>query len=1276
MESLIVSPLVEVLFVRLTDSVLGQVGSRREFKMEMEKMKETLSVIQAVIEDAEEQQRKNKNVRTWLSKLKDIAVDADDLLNEVATLTLRKNLMETYRSYPDPRDFLTKLVDAQEDFTGGSIRTLFHLGVRNVDVRMESMINKRVRIYELIDPLWLRMQKGRLCGDLYDLHLSSWNVKMKDRIGMVVRKIGEGTRYGVNQTSLSVKSISTHRKQSRKLKETRTRLDDVAKEMSSFKFRETQFYGRSTTMEKRETGPFVNESKVYGREEDVDKIVGMLLSTSTSPDVEVIPIVGIGGMGKTTLAQLVYNCPRVTSHFQSLMWVSVNDHFNPARIINQILSYVREGSHDSFQIGVLQSQLRESLVGKRYLIVLDDVWNEDADEWDKVMNPLKGSGGSSKLILTTRSEAVAAITSTFPPFHLEPLRKEECWKLFKHRAFADGKEDDFPSLLDIGDQIVDKCKGVPLVANILGSMLRFKREVSEWLNVQRSELWSINAGENTIISIFRLSYNHLPSHLKACFAYCSVFPKNYVISKEKLIHQWLAHGLIPSVGDPSFRPEDIGNEYFNNLLMMSFFQETRKSDDTGMAEFKMHDLIHDLAKSVAGEEIMTLGQINGQCNISRTCHASVVCSSGYALIPEALCKAKRLRSLNFLSPREDYVAAIPTILATFKHLRMLNFSGSGINRLHQEIGGLTSLQYLDLSNTLLETMPATICDLCNLQTLNLSSCSELKELPSGITKLIKLRHLNIDDCPRLASMPPSMWHLRNLQTLPVYIIGRNFETSIFQLVAMEELRGKLKIKCLEEAIIPSGNSMVRKWMQAREFRSLELLWQNDVDKLDHNRMRQAHRHVDDQTDFVLVDSLTASPFIRMLSINGYSGTKFPDEMSWSRNLTELNIINCRRCESLPPLGELPVLKILHIQGMDSVVHIGVEFLGEGDRPFCSLKELYFTDFADLRSWSSIDSTEVFTCLEKLEIINCPFLVTMPWFPCLRDLKLRKCIQFDQMVIWSASELTTLSTLVIDSFPQLSFIPKKLLRNNFNLISLTVTSCPKVSTLPENLGSLRALKSLKIGWCDELDTFPSGLKYLTALENLEIVECPSIICLPEDGMEGLCSLRSFSIENCPSLAFLPMGMKYLTSLENLTVMFLKLVHLPEVLQYLLALRSLTIMSCPELRSLPAGLQHVQNLRILEIHSCPKLMEIPEWVEHLVSLRSLKISDCPEIEFLPKGLQCLGALQHLSIRDCPVLEKRCERGIGEDWQKISHIPYVYVGSSALQHSRDIASTSHNP
>ncbi|BFG19533.1 hypothetical protein CerSpe_058070 [Prunus speciosa] len=1224
MEAVIVAPLLELLFGRLTSSVAGKVQTRRDFKKEMETLRNMLPVIQGVIEDAEEQQMKDKKVRGWLVKLKEVACDADDLLDEISTLLLRRQLMEV---------------------TADDCNYLFYR-------------------------LWRKLNRPPNTMEFF---------------GFRLRRIQQRTTCKVRKTTLKLATIPVHFKMSSKLKEIRENLEDLTKQMSCFQFKQCSPYKRSDTMERRETGPYVDESKVFGRDEDVEKIVEKLLSGS-GPQVPVIPIVGIGGMGKTTLAQLIYNDPRVRRHFELEMWVSVNDNFNPKRIINQMLGYVTKSTHDSLQIGVLQSQLRQSLGGKRYLLVLDDVWNHDQDEWDKLINPLKGTADGSKIILTTRSEAVAAITSASPPYRLEALGKDDCWNLFKQLAFSEGKEDEFQSLLPIGEQIVDKCKGVPLVAKTLGSLLRFKRQETEWSNVQKSELWSNNGGENRILSILRLSYNHLPSHLKPCFAYCSVFPKNYEINKEKLIHQWVAQGLIDDQ-ESFLNMEDIGNEYFNNLLMMSFFQGIRKSDDDEvMTEFTMHDLIHDLAKSVSGEEFMTLGHDNVYSNLiespyatdgfSKIRHASVVSNPSSCLIPKALCKAKKLRTLNLLSPREDSAQVLPAVVSAFKHLRVLNLSGYGTLRLRGSIGGLIYLRYLDLSYTLIETMPATICDLCNLQTLNLSSCSELRELPSGTSRLIRLRHLHIDNCAKLDYMPPSIGNLCQLRTLPVFIVGCKTEDGILQLLKLKQLRGKLKIKHLEYACLYTVD--VRHWLESTNFYSLELLWGNDDEgKSASYTSSRPSGMLNPRAAEVLLDSFKPKPSIRMLTIKSYSGAAFPIWMNMSglESLTQVNLINCKNCESLPTLGQLPVLKILSIEGMDSVVNIGVEFSGEGDRPFSSLKELTLRDFPELKTWSSVDSAEAFICLDKLIITKCPLLITMPWFPRLKYLELQKC---NQLIVRSASELNTLSTLLIDFFQDLFFLPNKLLQNNSRLMSLTVTSCPKLGSVPENLANLAALKSLKIGWCDELKTLPHGLKSLTSLENLDIIECPSLICLPEEGMEGLCSLRSLSIENCPRLTSLPiMGMKHLTALENLTIMYCSnLVHLPDNFHCLVELRSMTILSCPELASLPEGLQHLKKLQILELRSCPKLMELPNWVEYLVSLRSLAISDCPNIKSLPEGLGRLSALQHLSIRDCPDLEHHCERGKGEGWEKISHVPHIYVESSALQQRQHIASTSQNP
>lgn len=460
-----------------------------------------------------------------------------------------------------------------------------------------------------------------------------------------------------------------------------------------------------------------------------------------------------------------------------------------------------------------------------------------------------------------------------------------------------------------------------------------------------------------------------------------------------------------------------------------------------------------------------------------------------------------------------------------------------------------------------------------------------------------------------------------------------------------------------------------------QLNSLGLSWGDAGEHKLSGNMRaprsQTGHHSGEAARFLLHSTLKPNSRIKKLFVNGYPGTEFPNWMNAAAlcNLIQLELANCTNCEILPTLGELPLLKVLRIQGMDSVVNIGKEFFG-GMRAFPSLNEFSLKDFPKLETWST-NLVEAFTCLNKLTIINCPVLITMPWFPSLQHVEIRNC---HPVMLRSVEQLRSISTLIIGNFPELLYIPKALIENNLPLLSLTISSCPKLRSLPANVGQLQNLKFLKIGWFQELHSLPHGLTNLTSLESLEIIECPNLVSLPEESLEGLSSLRSLSIENCHSLASLSSRMQHATALERLTIMYCSnLVSLPNGLQHLSALKSLSILSCTGLASLPEGLQFITTLQNLEIHDCPEVMELPAWVENLVSLRSLTISDCQNIKSLPEGLQRLRALQHLSIRGCPELENRCQRGNGVDWQKISHTPYIYVGSSTLQQRRDTASSS---
>ncbi|KAJ6885353.1 disease resistance protein RGA3 [Populus alba x Populus x berolinensis] len=1160
MDALVVSPLLQVVFDKLALVITRKSTTRGDYEKEMQKLQDRLPIIQAVIEDAEERQHGDKKIKIWLQKLKDVAYDAEDLLDMIHARVLSKQVLESDRFTYSPS---------------------YDTGI---------------------------LGKGKLLAE----------------------EFGELMNRKVRLASHVVESLPNYFVNLRKMRDIRERLDDIAKEIGEFQLKEVLMSRLPQTgnREERETGPHIVGSDVCGRKEDVEKVVKMLLGSNT--DVRVISIIGIGGIGKTTVAQLAYNDERVKKHFDLKIWISLYGDFNPRKIMSEMLDYAAKGKYDPMsQMGLLQSELRKALYGKRYLLVLDDVWNEDPDEWDKVKNLLGDGTNGNKVIVTSRSGKVASIMSSSPAYHLEALSEDDCWTLFKQRAFPDGDENGFPSLLPIGKQIIDKCKGVPLAAKVLGSLMRFKREESEWLRVQGSELWNLDGGENKILQVLKLSFDHLPSHLKRCFAYCAVFPKKFEICKEKLIHQWIAGGLAQrSAHDRVSEPEDIGSDYLNDLLRMSFLEVVSGCDDSSTTRIKMHDLIHDLAISVAGNEFLTAGKTEQQGTLAEshslpkvcdffttTRHAVVDSNSSSSPIHKALYRAKGLRTLNLLSLGDASEKAIGNLISSFKYLRILNLSGFGIKKLHKSVGDLTYLRYLDLSNTPIEKLPESICNL-QLQTLDLSSCDNLQKLPTRTPIMTSLRHLKIKKCARLARLPE-----------------------------LQNLRGELKIKHLENVErwhIPPTDLITedlpgtrhKSFLENMQLNSLGLSWEDaDEHKL--------------------------------------SGTEFPYWMNAAAlcNLIQLELANCTNCESLPTLGELPLLKVLRIQGMDSVVNIGNEFFG-GMRAFPSLTEFSLKDFPKLETWST-NLVEAFTCLNKLTIINCPVLTTMPWFPSLQHVEIRNC---HPVMLRSVAQLRSISTLIIGNFPELLYIPKALIENNLPLLSLTISSCPKLRSLPANVGQLQNLKFLKIGWFQELHSLPHGLTNLTSLESLEIIDCPKIVSLPEESLEGLSSLRSLSIENSQSLASQPSRMQFTTALERLTIMYCSyLVSLPNGLQHLSALKSLSILSCTGLASLPEGLQFITTLQNLEIHDCPQVMELPAWVENLVSLRSLTISDCQNIKSLPEGLQRLRALQHLSISGCPELEKRCQRGNGVVWQKISHTPYIYLGSSTLQQRRDTASSS---
>ncbi|XP_071719165.1 putative disease resistance RPP13-like protein 1 [Rutidosis leptorrhynchoides] len=360
--------------------------------------------------------------------------------------------------------------------------------------------------------------------------------------------------------------------------------------------------------ERLEETSLLDESPVLGREKDEAAVLEKLLGDeSCNQNVSVVCIVGFGGVGKTSLARLLYNNEKVKDYFELTAWVCVSNYFDVLAVSKPIYQAVSGEDNTPPSINSLQEKLKEKLSKKRFLLVLDDVWNEDHQKWKNLEKPLKGAPGS-KIIVTTRKAKVASAMDNVKCHNIEILSDEDSLSLLAKSAINEHNFDNHP-LLSLAQDIIMKCKGLPLALIAIGRVLKGKGN-DEWDKLLKSEIWSSDDGEGDILPVLKLSYYDLPLHLKKLFAYCSLFPKDYLFNKNKLVLLWMAEGFI-SESKRTKTMESLGRQYFEDLLSRSFFQHSTKNE----SEYIMHDLMNDLAISVAGEFFFVLDDkmnVNGR----------------------------------------------------------------------------------------------------------------------------------------------------------------------------------------------------------------------------------------------------------------------------------------------------------------------------------------------------------------------------------------------------------------------------------------------------------------------------------------------------------------------------------------------------------------------------------------------------------------------------------------------------------------------------------------
>ncbi|KAJ0860190.1 putative P-loop containing nucleoside triphosphate hydrolase [Helianthus annuus] len=299
----------------------------------------------------------------------------------------------------------------------------------------------------------------------------------------------------------------------------------------------------------------------------------------------IVPIVGMGGVGKTTLARLLYNEKQVKDYFELKAWVCVSDNFDSFAISKVIFQSVA-GVHKEFgDLNLLQVDLINHLRNRRFLLVLDDVWSESYEDWETLVCPFHSCAPGSKIIMTTRKEQLLKQLGYNHLSQLHTLTHDDAMSLFSLHALG----------------IVKKCDGLPLALIALGKSLRAKKDEDSWKEVLESEIWRSKDG--ITVPALRVSYYDLSARLKQLFAYCSLFPKDFVFDKEKLVLLWTGERFLHESTPNDSTEERIGHEYFDELLSRSFFQHAPNNESM----FVMHDLMNDLAISVASEFYVRLG---------------------------------------------------------------------------------------------------------------------------------------------------------------------------------------------------------------------------------------------------------------------------------------------------------------------------------------------------------------------------------------------------------------------------------------------------------------------------------------------------------------------------------------------------------------------------------------------------------------------------------------------------------------------------------------------
>ncbi|XP_031118677.1 putative late blight resistance protein homolog R1B-17 [Ipomoea triloba] len=711
------------------------------------------------------------------------------------------------------------------------------------------------------------------------------------------------------------------------------------------------------------------EDAMVGQSEELDKVMSQLLGGKDKQPLQVMALVGMGGIGKTTFAKRIYDEPRVISHFDLRAWTTMSQEHNKGQAILDLCCCVKPSSSafNNEMKDDLAEQLCKSLSGRRYLIIVDDIWTTAA--WDDIHRCFPDDNNGSKILLTTRAKEVAKYAGSGEcSYDMRFLNEKEGWGLF-HKKFLEKELLERDEFKKVGMNIVRKCHGLPITVVVMAGLLsKTDKSIGEWEKIEKNlnSLLALDLHER-FSRILTLSYNHLPSHLKGCFLYLGAFHEDSEIPVKKLIRLWIAEGFVETISHRK-KLEEVCRDYLQDLIDRCLVMVSKKCFDGQIKTCTVHDLLLELCSSKAiNENLLFLETTGSNHTFGRFLRLS----------------DERWLSIKVVNT--DFHISI----SSKKWRSILCFNSSGMKWFLQATS-FKKLIVLDLSKIDFKSgVPQDITDLVFLRYLALASSMLLKHIP--LDKNWNLQTLIIsegDDKDAHKLLPHGIWD--NLQQLRHLEINHKLQVSIDLLKVQENLQTLYWLsisQCTEEV-----------------FKRIPNVKELGIVAGEHDKVLPQD-----------LNNLCCLDYLEKLRVDGSDHPLHlppqPQGHIFPKNLKELTFVSTRipwsEMSIISMLSNLEVLKL-----KNSACKGQVWELTEG-RGFPQLKVLIISG-TDLKVWKAYRDSP-FPKLERLKLKKCFELKEMP--DCFER---SMTLQLIKLVYCSASLVHSANKIKKDMFDVLDF----------------------------------------------------------------------------------------------------------------------------------------------------------------------------------------------------------------------------------------------------------------